>query len=265
MCAKYLHGHSAGVLKSHTWRTAANSAAYLVPELTRQARVLDVGCGPGTITKDFAEICNQGKVIGVDASEYIIEKARQDFPVSEHENLSFLVGDVFSLPFADSAFDVVHAHQVLQHVHDPIKALSEMKRVCKAGGLVAVRDADFGGTIWTPNDDRLDRFRSEYYRAAYQIGGDPEAGRNLLKYAVSVGFADVKCTSSSWCFANSQDRHWWGSLWAERLTEGSLADRLLGLGLEKKDLQSMAQGFLDWSAKEVGWFLVPHGEIVCRK
>lgn len=265
MCAKYIHGHSPGVLKSHRWRTASNSAGYLLKRLTPETYILDVGCGPGTITKDFAQICHEGIVVGVDAAECIIEQAKLNYPETEYKNMSFTVGSVFSLPFPENSFDVVHAHQLLQHVEDPAKALQEMKRVCKDGGVVAARDADYAGFIWAPEDDRLNRWRTEYLRMAYANRGDPNAGRNLLHYAVTAGFSDIECTASTWCFANPNDREWWGSLWAERIMEGTFADQMRAQGLGESALQSMAQGFLNWSACKSGWFLVPHGEIICRK
>ena len=60
----YLHGHHDSVLRSHRWRTAENSAGYLLPRLAPDARVLDVGCGPGTITADLAALVPDGDVTG---------------------------------------------------------------------------------------------------------------------------------------------------------------------------------------------------------
>src|ERR1019366_8507350 len=135
----YTHGHHDSVLRSHRWRTAANSAGYLMPLLRPGASMLDVGCGPGTITSDLAGLVAPGPVIGVDASADVIAEAqalaRSDGPGAA--SLSFEVGDLFNLRFDDATFDVVHAHQVLQHVGDPVAALVEMRRVCRPGGIVA--------------------------------------------------------------------------------------------------------------------------------
>ena len=144
----YTHGHHESVLRSHKWRTAANSAAYLLPHLAPGARVLDVGCGPGTITADLADLVPRGRVTGIDADAGIIEQARA--AGGARPNLDFAVGDVYALGYPDASFDVVHAHQVLQHVTDPVGALREMIRVCRPGGVVAVRDADYAGFVWHP-------------------------------------------------------------------------------------------------------------------
>ena len=129
--ARYTHGHHESVLRSHRWRTAANSASYLVPLLEPGMDVLDVGCGPGTITADLATLTRPGRTVGIDASEDVIAQASSLDPAAGAE---FRVGNLMELPFPDGSFDVVHAHQVLQHLADPVGALREMARVCRAGG-----------------------------------------------------------------------------------------------------------------------------------
>src|SRR5215471_12089582 len=146
----YLHGHHDSVLRSHRWRTAENSAGYLLPRLRPDARVLDVGCGPGTITADLAARVPDGEVIGIDAARDVLAQARQEAERRGQRNVRFGTGDVYRLDFADGTFDVVHAHQVLQHLTDPVAALREMRRVCKPGGIVAARDGDYGGIFWFP-------------------------------------------------------------------------------------------------------------------
>ena len=140
----YTHGHHESVLKSHTWRTIANSAAYLEPQLAAGLSLLDVGCGPGTITVEFADRLAPGRVVGLDASAEVIAKASADFA---RANLEFIVGSVYELPYADGTFDIVHTHQTLHHLADPVAALREMRRVAKPGGLVAAREVDYAGTI----------------------------------------------------------------------------------------------------------------------
>ena len=133
----YTHGHHESVLRSHRWRTAENSAAYLLPHLKPHMRILDVGCGPGTITAGLAGYVPQGHVTGIDAAPDIVEQARE--LTAGRENLDFTTGEVYALDYPDDTFCVVHAHQVLQHLSDPVRALREMHRVTKPGGLVAAR------------------------------------------------------------------------------------------------------------------------------
>jgi ubiquinone/menaquinone biosynthesis C-methylase UbiE len=153
----YTHGHAEPVLQSHRWRTAENSAGYLLPSLRPGLDLLDVGCGPGTITVDLAARVAPGRVVGIDVSAEPLVEAREAAGRAGVE-VTFEVGDVYALAAADASFDVVHAHQVLQHLTDPVAALREMARVCRPGGVIAVRDVDYGAFITHPADDGLDRW-----------------------------------------------------------------------------------------------------------
>lgn len=259
----YLHGYHDSVLRSQRWRTAENSAGYLLTRLPATARVLDVGCGPGTITIGLAARIPAGQVVGVDAAGDVLAAARRE--AEGQSNVRFEVADAYHLAFDDGAFDVVHAHQVLQHLSDPVAALTEMRRVCSAGGLIAARDADYGGMLWFPEDPELAEWRELYQRAARALGGEPDAGRRMLSWARAAGFTDIETTASAWCYAMPGDRSWWGSLWAERLTESPFGDRAVERGLAtRRDLERLAGAWRRWAASQDGWFLIPHGEILCR-
>jgi SAM-dependent methyltransferase len=261
----YLHGHHDSVLRSHRWRTAENSARYLLAALPDTARVLDVGCGPGTITVDLAARVPGGQVVGVDQAPDVLAVARQEAGRRGRRNVGFGVGSAYHLAFGDGTFDVVHAHQVLQHLPDPVGALAEMRRVCRAGGLVAARDGDYGGMLWFPEDPELAEWLALYQRVARALGGEPDAGRRLLSWARAAGFAEVEASASAWCYTAPGDRSWWGTLWAERLTESPFGDRVVERALASRaDLRRLAEAWLRWAASDDGWFLIPHGEILCR-
>jgi SAM-dependent methyltransferase len=263
--ARYTHGHDESVLASHRWRTAANSAAYLLPSLGPGRSVLDVGCGPGTITVDLARRVAPGRVIGVDSSADVVECAAASAAAAGVDNLEFAVGDIFALDYADDSFDVVHAHQVLQHLHDPVAALAEMRRVCRPDGVVAVRDADYAAMTWSPADRRIDRWLELYRAVARRNGGEPDAGRRLLSWAQDAGFADVVASAGVWCFATPADRAWWATTWAERVSGTSLADQIVGAGLaDRAELDDIALGWRAWASRPDGWFAVLHGEILAR-
>jgi len=263
--ATYTHGHAESVLRSHRWRTAENSAAHLLPHLRPGATVLDVGCGPGTITVDLARRVAPGRVIAVEVTDAALDLAREQARTQQQGSISFLVSDAQDLDLPDDSVDVVHAHQVLQHLGDPVQALREMRRVCRPGGVVAVRDSDYAGFTWWPAVPELDEWLALYRQAARDNGAEPDAGRRLLSWARAAGFTDVTATSSTWCFATPEDRAWWGGMWADRIVESALARQLLASGAATDaDLQRIAQGWRTWAAAEDGWLSVLHGELVCR-
>ena len=155
----YTHGHDPSVLRSHTWRTAANSAAYLLPHLKPAMKILDIGCGPGTITVDLAAASVPKRhVTGLDAAAPVLAQARAHAAGRGVSNVEFVPGDAAALPFPDETFDAVHAHQVLQHVGDPVRVLREMRRVTRVGGLVAARDSDYAAMAWFPESEGLDEW-----------------------------------------------------------------------------------------------------------
>jgi ubiquinone/menaquinone biosynthesis C-methylase UbiE len=252
----YTHGHHDSVLRSHRWRTVENSAAYLIPHLRPSLSLLDVGCGPGTITADFARRLAPGRVIGIDAAADVIAQA---------EGAEFATGDVYDLAFDDDTFDIVHGHQVLQHLADPVAALREMQRVCKPGGVVAVRDSDYGSFAWYPELPALDAWRALYFRVAIANSGEPNAGRHLLEWAHAAGFTDVEASSSTWCFATPEDRAWWGSTWAERMTDSAIAHQARAEGFATDDeLREIAEAWRSWAADPDGWYSVLHAEVLAR-
>jgi SAM-dependent methyltransferase len=260
----YTHGHHDSVLRSHRWRTAGNSAAYLLPRLDAGMSLLDVGCGPGTITADLAALLAPGRVTATEITEAALGLARAEADRRGQRNIGFAVADVHALGFPDDAYDIVHAHQVLQHVADPVRALAEMGRVCRPGGLVAARDSDYAAFTWFPRVPALDDWLAVYRRIARANGGEPDAGRRLLSWARAAGLGDVTATASVWCFATEADRRWWGGMWADRVLHSDLAAQLLAGGLSADDLRHLSAGWLEWADAPDGWFAVLHGELIGR-
>jgi SAM-dependent methyltransferase len=253
----YTHGHQEAVLRSHRWRTVENSAGYLLPHLAPGMNVLDVGCGPGTITAGLAARVAPGRVTGVDREPGVVDQARAAFG----STAEFRAADAYRLPFPDGAFDVVHAHQVLQHLTDPVAALGEMRRVLKPGGRLAVRDADYGAFVWYPGDPRLDRWREIYTAVCSRNHADANAGRSLPAWVGAAGFEGVEVSSSTWTFADADSRTWWAGTWAERTVASSFAGQALDYGLSSRDeLEVVAAGWRQWGLEPSALFVVVHLE-----
>jgi 2-polyprenyl-3-methyl-5-hydroxy-6-metoxy-1,4-benzoquinol methylase len=259
----YTHGHQDAVLRSHRWRTVENSAAYLLPHLDPGATLLDVGCGPGTLTADLAAQVAPGRVLAVDTSTEVVDEARAHADDRGVDNLDVVAGDFRDLDIRHGGFDVVHAHQVLQHLREPVGALRDMARLARPGGLVAARDSDYGSMVWAPASEGLDRWREVYTAVTERNGADADAGRHLLGWAQAAGLREIVYSTSTWTFATPEERSWWAELWADRVVSSSLAEQAVEYGAASVDeLADIAEAWRAWATQPDALFVVVHGEIV---
>lgn len=250
-------------MASHARRTAQDSAAYLLEHLDPSMRLLDLGCGPGSISIDFGHVVSE--VVGVDAAPEAIARAILLRGESKLENIGFQVADVYGLPFEDASFDVVHAHQVMQHLADPVRALIEARRVVKPGGLVAARDADYGTMVHDPHEPRLDRWLGLYHAVARGDGGEPDAGRMLPRWFSEAGFDDLIVTTSTWTYSDSESVARWRDLWVSRLLDAGLGEHAMEMGLaDRAGLEDLADGWRSWAASPNPFFTFLHGEVVAK-
>ena len=262
---RYSLGHHSSVLRAHSWRTVDNSAAYVIPHLRPGMSVLDVGSGPGTITVDLASRVAPGPVLGIDQSESVNAEATALAAREGVANVMFAVGDVYAIDAPDDSFDLVHAHQVLQHVPDPVGALREMRRVVKPGGIVAARDTDYPAWSWFPRPAGMDLWHEVYLRLARDNGGEPGAGPRLKSWALEAGFTDVELGGGIWAYTSAEEVAWWGSTWAERTTASTFAEQVVETGLgTREDLQRMSEAWSEWARADGAAILIPHGELIAR-
>jgi ubiquinone/menaquinone biosynthesis C-methylase UbiE len=169
-------------------RSAIRDAEFLLPHLKPGMRLLDVGCGPGSITMGLAALISPGEVVGIDIQPGQVEKARSEAREANVENARFEVADCYSLPFPDASFDVCYANSVLQHLRDPIAALKEMRRVLAPNGFAALCDAE-SNNIKYPEEGGFQAASELNARTRRRNGGDPHVGRSHRALLLAAGFA----------------------------------------------------------------------------
>lgn len=262
----YTTDHSASVLRTHSWRTVANSAGYLLPHLKPDMKILDLGCGPGSISVDLAKHVPSGWITCLEYVPDPLVQAREFAEAEGVKNTTFITGDIHSLPFDDNTFDVVHVHQVLQHIADPIKALTEMRRVAKNSGLVAARES--AHLTWSPESEGLNKWLDLTVRMAKDKGGNPHPGDRIHVWADMAGFEmeKIQRSAGAWCFSTPEERKYWGGSMGQRITDSGFAKKAVGDGFAtEEELESIAKAWKSWTEDERGWFGVLHGEMVCWK
>ena len=258
----YQHGHHASVVSNHAKRTAEKEAAFFLGALRAGQRLLDVGCGPGSITSGLAKRVAPGEVIGIDPSPSVIDTARSLLDPSV-ANLTFEVGSIYRPPFAAGSFDAVFAHQVLQHLARPVEALAHMHRLLKPGGVVGVRDVDWGSATFYPESEGMRRFLAMYYELARRNGGEPNAGRHLRRWCREAGFTETKVMTSATSYADAAATREWAHTYAERTLHSNLADKALEYGIATRaDLESMAAGWRAWGEAPDAFFGFSHTEVL---
>ncbi len=261
---EYAHGHTPSVVSHHARRTAQDSAAFLLPHLAPGQRLLDVGCGPGSITVDLAERVHPGRVLAIDVSDIAIENAKAAVAERGLNNVEVRLGNIYDLD--DESFDVIYAHQVLQHLSDPVQALRNMKSVLAPDGVVAVRDSDYAGMMWAPRPPILDRFMELYHQINDALGLQADSGRWLPTWVGEAGFTNATVSSSTWTQSTPEARSVWGGAWAKRVLESSYAEHALSLGLgTRAELEEISAAFVWWTEQPNALWVVPHVEVLASR
>lgn len=189
--ARYVPGYSERFLAFLERRRAETHAAGLLPHLAPGMRLLDCGCGPGTITMGLARAVAPGETVAVDREQHQVERTRRRARELGLERIRVQAADVDALPFPDAAFDAVHAHALLEHLSEPVAALAEMRRVLRPGGPLAVAVPDFPGFVLAPSRPEVDGAFAYYVRLRAEAGGEPRAGRHLGGWLVAAGLVGV--------------------------------------------------------------------------
>ncbi len=244
---RWLHGvHS----PAHARRTAERNAAFFLPHLKPGMCLLDVGCGPGSITIGLARAIAPGDAIGIDANTDAIDAARELAAQRSCANVRFETADVYALPFEDGSFDAVFCHAVMQHLRDPLAALRETRRVMRTGGVIGLADADWDGTLLAPADPLLDASLGLLADVRERSGGgDPRVGKRLRGLLHEAGFARAKASVAADADGSDEATRRTGEFWARYFESPELIDHAGALELaSREEMASMAEAWRRWGA-----------------
>lgn len=263
----YSVGYDAAATEFFQRRRAASHAAFFLPYVRPGMALLDCGCGPGTITLDFAETVAPAEVIGIDIELSQLRFARAQVCDREKWNVGFMAADLYTLPFPDGTFDAVLLHGVLEHMQSPVAALGEVRRVLKHGGVVGARHADFGGFLLEPATPPLDRFGLLFEQLMIYNGGYPKAGRHQLGWLQEAGFERPVVSASYDCWTSTPEESQRNACFLSKLVgESAFASQLIEAGIADSDtLARMSERFMAWGRHPHAFAAEAWGEAVAWK
>jgi ubiquinone/menaquinone biosynthesis C-methylase UbiE len=200
----YTHGYSEEARQFFGSRTAAREADFFVPHLRPGTRVLDCGSGPGSITVDFASIVAPGEVVGIDIAESQVEAGRELAEARRVDNVRFERASVYELPFPDRSFDAAFANHVIEHLSDPVRALKEVRRVLKPGGVFGMCNDDWDTLLIEPSTPLLRSAIQLFLRVAEHNGADLRRGRHNRRLLREAGFVRTEGYARLTCFGTNE-------------------------------------------------------------
>lgn len=154
-------------------------------------KVLEIGCGPGFITKLIADLVPRGSVTGIDISEELLRYAKSQAKEQRISNVRFQKGDVYHLENLDDDFDFAYCRFVFQHLPKPVAAMKQIADRLKPGGILTVMDVDDQLLIMEPENEtysKIYRLQADFQK---QMGGDRYVGRKLYGFLRQTGFEKI--------------------------------------------------------------------------
>ncbi|KAL8417567.1 hypothetical protein RB594_001288 [Gaeumannomyces avenae] len=294
----YIGLNNPGLARKLAERNVENSVPYILPildSLPANFTLIDVGCGPCSITIDIAQRYPHATILGLDSPD-ALAIARGNINVAGVTNITLMAGDALNLRAAadyvpvekgsggegsgtdlgellrNGGFDVAHTHQVMLHVQDPARLMRELRgAVKKRGGVICCRDAELGSMIVHPNSQVLSRFFSIIPSIMSNHGADPEVGRKLLEYALKAGFkrSEVEISMGQMLASTQEERK---SL-AELFLGGNLQQAdvtgpntaFVRAGLKPDAVYEVLRAWREWVEIEYGWCFIANAQVVCRR
>lgn len=275
----YKQGYSSKTVATQQTRTAETEAAFLLPYVKKTDCILDVGCGPGTVTMGFVKYASQGRTVGVDISPNVLSKAKDavfnaGLPKEGPGSIVFEEGNILEgLAYPDNVFDIVFCAHTLGYMPPPdipLKALNEMRRVLKPGGILATRDAV--DQHFYPRSVDLDRlWVGNFTRAVLKgnIGADlsPPAMPALLRRAgFDADGGKVRVGVGSTAFSGASTRQWLANRAESQLQAGDpLYHSWLEAGITEDEIHETLLAIKKWAETEDAWYAALQCEMLAWK
>jgi ubiquinone/menaquinone biosynthesis C-methylase UbiE len=231
----YAPGYAQDAMSMMAGRGAPERAEFAMSLLHPEARVLDVGCGPGSITLGLVP---SARVLGVDCEPGQVALARATAKRVNSSTVDFLAASVYQLPLPDECMDVVFSHALFEHLARPAEALAELRRVLRPGGSIALSTSDWSRAKLRPRTANVDAALRGHFLLRRRSGGDPFAGKRLAEHVERAGFKVVR--------TRTRHRSDMGYSELARYVEARLVAALEEAGRDRDQLASAARSAWAW-------------------
>jgi ubiquinone/menaquinone biosynthesis C-methylase UbiE len=247
-------------------RGIATSAGFFLPHLDPGMKLLDCGCGPGSITLDFAEVLTPVEVIGIDTDDRALDRARKAAEDRGIQNVRFDHGDIYKLDFADNSFDAVWTSSVMQWLRQPAKAAREILRVLKPGGVYGSRDRSTQGDLFGNRNSLLRRAWRLHYRLNARNGLSRTLSERLRSLLLDAGFEDVVTSASYENHGGKDGARFASGLYRSSLEGDGFGGRMVDLGwITAEERARMIEAWNAWAADPRSYYSIARVETVARK
>ncbi len=262
----YTMGFSDEMLDALRRYTAETSARHLLPYLRPGLRVLDFGCGPGTISVGLARAVHPGEMYGVDMDAQTIEQARAVARWQRQDNAHYRVGDVTELSFGDGFFDAAYCHNVLMHIPDTQAVLAEVKRVLKPGGVIACREMITESSFTHPGFGVLRKAWDMFEDLLAADDGHPQMGKDLKGHLFEAGFEGIRLEGTFDFYNSPADVTWIYGFANKWFLSPEITEAAIKYGATTRELcDAIADAYARWLEHPGALCGIAYGEAVASK
>ena len=261
----YTMGFSEEFMESLKRVSAETEAGYLLPHLRPGFRLLDVGCGLGTISIGLAKAVAPGEMHGLDMEASQIDMARSYARAYGVDNAIFHVGDAIDLPFEDGSFDVVSFQNVMMYIPDTQKVLAEAKRVLKPGGIIGCREMIVQSCFTYPDFGVIRKAWEMFEDLLIADDAHPQMGKELKSHLVRAGFSDIKVTLSSNLFSTPADVNFIYGFVQEWFLSPEITEAAIKYGAATREMcDEISAAYDRWKTDPGAVLSVAFGEVVAN-
>ena len=257
------HGVTPGLSQDYVTRTAGQQAMFVLPYLHPGMNLLDIGCGPGTITLGLAQAVAPGHVTGIDHDRQHIETARKLAADRGVNNTTFKTGDAFSLPFEDNSLDAAFENNMFTHLaQKAVQAAREVHRVLKPQGFFAVRDVDADSVVWGHLNDSIRQLDKLFIAWHQSRGSDITIGKQLPEILRQAGFTNTIKSVSADTKGNPEETRSHAQITVS-LLEGPFGRAIVDKGWGGRHLvEHLKASIREWGEHPDAFFANVHVEVI---